>query len=135
MSNPQEIWQAIDELGGVSSAFSPMAWYNPDGDCLEFHLSNESYYARRLDGWVTVYIGEDSGEIVGGVVKGVKGSLLRRFPGIRVFLEGNEVNIHLLLQAAALESADEQKQRTYRDILSKTADQHLTTQLDEQGVH
>lgn len=125
----EDLLREIEKMGGPVATFSPFAMYNSDGDCLEFHLSNESCYAKRLDGWVTVYVGEDSGDVVGGVLKGVRGSLLRRFPGIRVEIEDKAVSVAVLIRAAAYESEDAEKQRTYRDILDKTKD--LRAEVDE----
>src|ERR1019366_2848141 len=50
--------QHLSQLGPVL-AFKPMACYNPAGDCIEFLVSNEPYYAKRMDGWVTVYYSEE----------------------------------------------------------------------------
>lgn len=130
MNLHQEIIRQVGALGGVAKSFTPMSCYNADGDCIEFHLSNECFFARRLDGWFTVYIGEDSGEVVGGVIKGVKASLLRRFPGIKIDVDGNKVSVAVLLRAAAYQSSDEIKQRAYKDIISKAEKNKLTTDLE-----
>src|SRR5437016_1637070 len=52
-------------------AFEPMATYDPDGDCIEFLASNESFRRERLDSLVTVYIGRESNEVIGSFIKGV----------------------------------------------------------------
>lgn len=46
--------------------FEPFACRNIDGDAIEFFVSNESYYGKYIDDRLTVYIGCDSGEVVGG---------------------------------------------------------------------
>ena len=41
-------------------AFEAHAIYNPDGDCIEFFISNESFIAERVDDLVSVYYGRTS---------------------------------------------------------------------------
>jgi len=128
---PNDIMTAINDMGVAVGDGTPMAGYNEDGDCLEFHLTTESYYGCRLDGWVTVYIGEDTGELVGGMIKGVRRSLLRRYPGIRIDLDGGKLTVGVLLRAAAYsEASDDDKCRTYRDIIEKTRDLETDINLD-----
>lgn len=49
----------------------PQVSYDPDGDCIEVLLSGESYYARWLGGPLTVYLSQETGEIVGILVEGM----------------------------------------------------------------
>lgn len=118
-----------NQFGPADGSFSPIALYNADGDCIEFHLSNESYYAKRLDGWVTVYYGEDTGEVVGGVIKGVRESLLPRFPGLRIDIKGNRVAIACILRAPAYETGDAVKQKTYEAVIRKVEEQAMDVEL------
>lgn len=50
--------------------FEPHARYVAEGECWEFVLSPESFVAERLDGRLTVYVGRETGEVVGGLVYG-----------------------------------------------------------------
>lgn len=115
----------------ANSQFRPMAYYNSDGDCIEVHLSDEAYYGKRLDGWVTAYFGEDSGEVVGCMLKGVRQSLLRRYPGLQIDIKGDKVNVALLLRAPAYEAGNELIQKTYKAIIEKAEASHLTADLVE----
>lgn len=49
----------------------PLVTYIPEGDCIEFVFAEDNYYAERIDGLVTVYYSEKTGEIVGSLIKGV----------------------------------------------------------------
>lgn len=87
-------------LGQVSSsAFRPMAYYDPDGDCIEFLNSAESFRAERLDKLVTVYYGRESGLIMGSLIKGVKSfiqQVLEKNPGFKIEIRDRKIKlVHL----------------------------------------
>lgn len=48
--------------------FMPQLHYDPDGDCFEFFLSNESYYGRQIDQHATLYYSQETGRVVGGSI-------------------------------------------------------------------
>ena len=82
-----------EQVSEPSARFRPIAMYNPDGDCIEIHLSDEPFYGKRLDGWFTAYYSEQTNDIVGGMLKGIKSSLLQRFPGINIDVEAGSAKI------------------------------------------
>lgn len=91
-------------LGAVdpSRQFTPMASYDPDGDCIEFLFSDESFRAERFDCLVTVYYGRESGEIVGSLIKGVKTfikDVLRHAPGFKIEIHDGKIKIAHLFTA------------------------------------
>ncbi len=120
--------EILQQIGGIEP-FKPMAIYNPDGDCIEMHLSNEPYYARRLDGWVTVFYSEATDEVTGAMLKGVKSSLLKRFPGLRILIEGTQVRIAMLLTGPLSATEDDLTQRTYKAVIDKAAELDLRAEL------
>ena len=80
----------------------PKAFFNSDGDCIELLLSNDSYRARRLDSLVTVYESRDNGELVGALVKGVRGfisDIVKRFPGFKIEIRDGKVKLEYLFAA------------------------------------
>ncbi len=80
----------------------PRAFFNPDGDCIELLLSNESYRARRLDSLVTVYENRENGALVGALVKGVRGfigEIVKRFPGFEIEIVDGKVKLEYLFAA------------------------------------
>jgi hypothetical protein len=92
----------------------PQAFFNSDGDCIELLLSNDSYRARRLDSLVTVYENRDTGELVGALVKGVRGfigEIVKRFPGFKIEIMDGKVKLEYLF-AAGLWKDDVSENRT-----------------------
>ena len=120
--------RVLEEYGPIEP-FKPFAIYNSDGDCVEFYFSNEPQYARRLDGLVTVFFSEQTHEIVGGSVKGVHTSLLERFPGLRVFIEGESTKVAVILSGPALLADGEPLQRTYKTLIDKADEVDMSAQL------
>ncbi len=130
MKDERQLASEIESAVGDPEPFAPMAFYNPDGDCIEIHLRNEPFFARILDGWFTAYYSESTREVVGGMLKGVQSNLLRRFPGLRIDVEGGRVKLALLLRAPAYESGDEVKQRTYQAVIREAEQHTITTELE-----
>lgn len=52
--------------------FTPMAYYDADGDCVEILASNESYRAERVHKRLTQYRGRETGNIIGAMIFGVR---------------------------------------------------------------
>ncbi|MDP6354923.1 MAG: hypothetical protein QF473_07480 [Planctomycetota bacterium] len=80
-------------------AFQPGAYYDKDGDCIEFFVSDEMSHAERIDQLVTVYYGDETGEITGALVKGVKQYLdgvLRRNPLFKVAIKDGRIKLEYL---------------------------------------
>ena len=101
------------------SPFAPIAEYDPDGDCLEFFIEPDPFYAERIDDLVTVYLSEETGEIVGSLIKGIRG-LIRKWPGFVVEIENGKVHLkHIFL--AALWTSDRGRERMpvirYRELI------------------
>ncbi|MDR0328507.1 MAG: hypothetical protein LBI05_09455 [Planctomycetaceae bacterium] len=57
--------------------FSPFALPNEDGDCVEFFVSPNDFYAKRIDDYLTLYIEEGTDEVAGFVVKNISRILER----------------------------------------------------------
>lgn len=126
-----------DYLGeGVTppDAFRPSAFYNPDGDCIEFFASNEPFKAKRIDNLVTVYIGRDSNEVVGSLIKGVSEifhRILKQVPGFKIEIRGGRIKMELLF-AVCLWSSERDPEGTevvVYDKLRKAAE-HADIEAD-----
>jgi len=52
--------------------FAPCAYYGPEEDALMFYFRNDPDYAKRINSRVTVYLSEDTDELVGCQIKGVR---------------------------------------------------------------
>lgn len=88
-------------LARPADEFRPTATYDPDGDCIEFLAKPDPFYAERVDDLVTVYFSQETGEIIGSLIKGVsrfREDLLRRVPGFRLAIECGRVRLeHIFL--------------------------------------
>jgi hypothetical protein len=85
-----------------TTPFKPLAHYDPDGDCIEFIASDESFYAERIDSLVTVYYGRQSKEIVGSLIKGVSKfmrEIIKRAPGFRIEIVDGRIKLKHLFTA------------------------------------
>ena len=94
--------QRVLSLASPEPWSGPKAFFNSDGDCIELLLSNDSYRARRLDSLVTVYENRENGELVGAIVKGVRGfisDIVKRFPGFKIEIRDGKVKLEYLFAA------------------------------------
>jgi hypothetical protein len=93
----EEFAKKVMEIATPEVANKPIAYYDRDGDCIEFLAKPKNFYAERIDDLVTVYYEEDSGEIIGSLVKGVSG-FLKKHPNLAVVIKAGHVHLaHLFL--------------------------------------
>lgn len=88
-------------LAEQAAPFKPSAVYDSDGDCIEFIASPEVYRAQRLDDLVTVYYGQETGKIVGSLIKGISGfrkQMQEKIPGFIIEIEDGPTKlVHIFL--------------------------------------
>jgi hypothetical protein len=93
--------RVLEVAGEPPARFTPTAYYDLDGDCIEFLASPDNFYAERVDDLVTVYYSEETGEIIGSLLKGVNPlckKLLERLPGFRIEIYHDRVKlVHIFL--------------------------------------
>jgi hypothetical protein len=140
MANDIDINDAFAQrvLGLANSApwSGPKVFFNPDGDCIELLLSNESYRARRLDALVTVYENRENGELVGALVKGVRGfvgEIVKRFPGFKIEIMDGKVKLEYLFAASLWKddvSADRTLVKTYQKLREAAEQASLEVELE-----
>ncbi len=96
-----EFGEYMQKLATKAPPFAPTAVYDPDGDCIEFLASPEVFRAERLDDLVTVYYGQETGKIVGSLIKGVRRfrrQTLKKIPGFVIEIEDGPVKlVHIFL--------------------------------------
>jgi len=83
--------------------FKPRADYDPDGDCIEFLVKPDPFYAERVDDLVTVYYSEVTGEVIGSLIKGVESlcnALKEKMPGFAVTIQDGSVRLEHIFLAA-----------------------------------
>jgi len=84
-----------------ASSFKPTASYDADGDCIEFLAKPDPFYAERVDDLVTVYYSQETGEVIGSLIKDVSGfckQILETMPGFKIVVEDGRVRLeHIFL--------------------------------------
>src|SRR5437016_12242363 len=86
----------VAELARNAGPPQPTAVYDPDGDCIEFLAKPDPFYAERVDDLVTVYYSQETGEVVGSLLKGVSRfcrQMLEKMPGFRVEIHDGRVQL------------------------------------------
>jgi hypothetical protein len=88
-------------LARPADEFRPSATYDADGDCIEFLVKPDPFRAERVDDLVTVYYSQDSGEIIGSLIKGVRRffqKVVPNLPGLRLVIKDGRVRMeHIFL--------------------------------------
>ena len=107
--------------------FQPQVSYDQDGDCIEFLASNDMFYAERIDSLVTVYYSEDTGEIIGSLIKGVKkfiAEMSKKAPGFRIEIKDGKVRLEYLFNLKMWYAEEPRKEivlayRKLRDVAQR----------------
>ncbi len=128
--------RAIETRSQRPTSFSPTAYYNKVGDCVEFIVSSDSYYSVRIDDLVTVYYSYETKEIIGSVIKGVRGlckQLTSQCPGFAIEIENGRIRLaHLLLARMwSTERLDHVRGRTYKKLVQVAEESKLDAELQE----
>ena len=97
----EEFAARVMDLASSSTGFSPSAYYDPDGDCIEFFAGPDNFHAERIDDLVTVYLSQETGEVIGSLLKGVTAlcdKLQERLPGFKIEIQHGKVKlVHMFL--------------------------------------
>lgn len=131
MLGPDKLFEHMRQNHPPVKAFKPFAYYDPDGDCIEFFVSDEPYCAERIDKWATVYHGDTSGHIIGSLIKGVT-ELLRRNPGCRIDIECGRIKLCHILRARAWSVGDEVAMRHYKKMIEVAEEQSIEAEIEPQ---
>jgi hypothetical protein len=110
-------------LARPAEAFKPTATYDPDGDCIEFLARPEPFYAERIDDLVTVYYSQETGEVIGSLIKGVSKfcrEMLEKMPGFRFEIHDGPISLqHIFLARmwSANFAPEDMATLTYRKLI------------------
>src|SRR5271155_5764515 len=83
-------------LARPAEQFRPTAAYDSDGDCIEFLAKPDPFYAERVDDLVTVYYSQETGEVIGSLIKGVSkffSDFSKKNPGFKIVVEDGPVRL------------------------------------------
>jgi len=89
-------------LARPAEQFRPTATYDTDGDCIEFLVKPDPFYAERVDDLVTVYYSQETGELIGSLIKGVSkfcASVAERLPGFKIEVHDGPVQLEHIFRA------------------------------------
>lgn len=127
-----------DFIGSLPKAdektFKPSVFHNKAGDCLEFYASPESFFAERLDGFITLYIGRETGDIVGCVLKGVSTQLtemFEKYPGLKLEISGKRIKLAPIFTFRQFTSSSKQVAEAYRSLRIMAETPEIEEDLDE----
>lgn len=106
--SPDEFSRQIEQIAESVQAVGPGAYYDPDGDCIEFLARpDELFWAERIDDLVTVYYGEETGEVIGSLVKGVS-RFIEKHPRFAILVKDGRIRLaHLFLAGFENAKAEE----------------------------
>lgn len=96
--------------------FQPCAHYDVDADALTFYFRNDPDHGQRLNSRVTVYYSDDTDELVGCRIKGVR-SVLEDIGWFDVSIRHNKIKLDILIVAFhAVFALDTSSREVYRQI-------------------
>ena len=111
MSN-DEFAKRMMLLAKTASEFKPTAYYDADGDCIEFLAKPDAFYEERIDDLVTVYYSQRTGEVIGSLIKGASKlakRLAQELPGFMITIEDGRIRLgHLFLAGIWLQKSEPQ---------------------------
>ncbi len=111
--------------------FQPSATYDPDGDCIEFIIKPDNFYAHRVDDLLTVYYSEKTDELVGSFIKSIRAfckKLVQQSPWFAIIVDEPPVRLSHLFVARLMQLPGRPDQTqlqlvtTYKELI-KRADQ------------
>lgn len=136
-SNEEFAKRVRDITDGVQCA-GASAYYDPDGDCIEFLARAEEFWAERIDDLVTVYYSEQRGEVIGSLIKGVS-RFIKEHPNLAIFVEAGRVRLsHLFLAGLLCDQPNQQdlevvtykkKQQVYKELFERAEETQAETTM------
>lgn len=104
MSN-KDYAKEVMKLANPQKSFVPQAFYDPDGDCIEFLSTSEDFYAERIDDLVTVYYSQNSDQLIGSLIKNVRKfyqEVLSKYPAFGIVVHDGRIRLSHLFVARLL---------------------------------
>ena len=121
----EEFAKEVMRLSRPEEPFKPMVHYDPDGDCIEFLMTPDPFYAERIDGLVTVYYSFETKQIVGSLIKGVSKfyhNILKKIPGFAIEVKDGKVALGHLFRAHLWTSSSKEIQVLHYEKVKELAD-------------
>ena len=130
-----EFASRVMELAQPELEFKPTAVHDRDGDCIEFLAKPDPFYAERVDDLVTVYYSQDTGEVIGSLIKGVSRfyeKVLEQMPGFRIEIIDGRVKLVHIFRAklwTSTEGLGAVNTLTYRKLIEAAEESAVETDL------
>ena len=132
MTNDAFIQRLANDIA-PEAKFTPNAYYDPDGDCIEFVAVEGPFYAERIDRWVTVYYSQETDDLVGSQIKGMK-QFFKCYPQIRALeIHDGHMSVAHLFRAIGW-SSDEREAGSilvYKKLIEAAEETETTVELEE----
>lgn len=130
-----EFANMILSMPASKEEFRATATYDPDGDCIEFLIKPDNFYAHRIDELVTVYYSEETNELVGSFIKSVGAfcrKLIQQSPWFAIVVEEPPVRLSHLFVARLMQLEGRPDQEELR--LAATAYKELIKYAKQEDV-
>ena len=130
-----EFAETVMRLAQPQEPFQPTATYDPDGDCIEFLVQPDPFYAERIDDLVTVYYSQETQEVIGSLIKGVGRfcrEILEKIPGFRIEIRDGKVSLEHIFLARLwtwTREPDEMIVLAYRKLIRAAAETNAEAEM------
>ncbi len=122
----EEFANRVISIAGELPKFVPQAIYDEDGDCIEFLMKPDAFRAERLDELVTVYWSQDTGDLIGSMIKGVSKfykELTKQMPGFQIEIHDGPVRlVHLFRARLWSKQSDAKTVRIYQKLIEAASE-------------
>jgi hypothetical protein len=128
VTSEDDFARAMMLLAGSAEDFKPTAYYDSDGDCIEFLAAPDPFYAERIDDLVTVYYSQESHQLVGSLIKGVSRfykDTVKSLPGFRLEIHDGPARLVHIFQAKLWQTSRDPQDLvtlTYRKLIRAARD-------------
>lgn len=122
-------------LAKPADQYKPTATYDRDGDCIEFMAKPDPFYAERIDELVTVYYSQETGEVVGSLIKDASkfcADMLDRMPGFKIEIQAGRVRLQHIFLARLWSKdfdPDDLHSLTYRKLIDVSKETEIEGEL------
>jgi hypothetical protein len=101
--------------GTACQGFKAVPHYFASGDHVSYYFRNDPCFARRIDDLLTVYLSQDTRELVGCKIKGVR-HILDTAGEFGVLLNDGQIRMGLFFFYGAARAEHEEQKRQYEEL-------------------
>ena len=135
VTSNEEFAKRMMLLARPAEQFEPTATYDPDGDCIEFLAKPDPFYGERVDDLLTVYYSQETGEVIGSLLKGVSRfckQMLEKMPGFTIEIHDGRIQLVHIFRARLWSSKlhpQDLPALVYRKLIEVADDAEVDTEL------